>query len=620
MKKINLLSLDPAQRKAAHDINGPVLIYAGAGAGKTRVIAARVAILLGNGVPPDEILCITFTNKAAEEMKQRISQYACRDVSEMWIGTFHAICARILRKYNEDSNFTIYDTTDTLSAVRRVMGAAYINPRDYPPGELLREISCYKRALLSDGFLDNLRSRCGDRWPEIFSKVFLEYQEELERCKVLDFDDLLMNTVLMLRGSQSVLDSVSGRFRYVLIDEYHDTAEIESLLINLLTIKHGNLCVVADPKQSIYRFRGSDHRIAARFPEDYAGTSIHILSSNYRNARHIIKASEILIQSGVEPTLYMTTPKRRESGLFNITNYRSDTEESDSMAREIKRLHNTGITFASIAVLCRTNRLAQQIESSLIRNGIPCQRSNSSEFYARKDVRCVLAYLRLIINPQDRSSAEYVLKNLWQGIGNRTLSKLRAIVTDGVYGSSSKPANISIPAWTGIQQFHGTLIHVTLMADLGKPISEIISYIMRETPLREMANQSLEDLMILSTRDTSPSKDALPGFLEKIALTDSSEMTADIQDKIRIMTIHQAKGLEFPVVFMPGVEEGLIPHMMSSCEAEIEEERRLCYVGMTRAVNRLYMSSAGMRQVSGVSRKVNPSRFLKELDICHQAQ
>ena len=611
MKKTKPLSLDPAQRKAAYDINGPVLIYAGAGAGKTRVIAARVAILLDKGVPPDEILCITFTNKAAEEMKQRISRYACRDVSEMWIGTFHAICSKILRKYGGDSNFTIYDGADSLSAVRRAMGTAYIDLREYPPGDILREISCYKRSILSDEFLDNLKSRHGDRSVELFNKAFDGYRKELEKSKALDFDDLLLRTILILRESQSVLDSVSGGFKYVLIDEYHDTAEIESVLVNLLTIKHGNLCVVADPKQSIYRFRGSDCRIATRFPQDHKGTSIYILDINYRSVRQIVSASEKVIQGGTEKMPYMTTANRKENGIVSILHYRNDTEEAYTIASEMKRLHNKKIRYSSMAVLCRTNSLAQSIVSALMQNGIPHQILNDNGFFSQREIRYVINYLRLIMNPKDDNAVEYILKMNGHGIGSRTINKLRG---DGILitcGRSSKPCGISTSAWAALHEFHNTVIHITLMAHLGRPISEIIDHIIHETAWKEMESQNLEDLKTLSSRHTSPAIDTIPGFLEMIALTDSSGISETIQDKVRVMTIHQSKGLEFPVVFMLGVEEGLLPHIRSSCVAEIEEERRLCYVGMTRAVDRLYMSCVDIRH----NRQAEPSRFLKEIDM-----
>ena len=615
MKRTKPLSLDPAQRKAAHDINGPVLIYAGAGAGKTRVIAARVAILLDKDVPPDEILCITFTNKAAEEMKQRISRYACRDVSEMWIGTFHAICSKILRKYGGDSSFTIYDGADTLSALKRTMSSVYIDPLEYPQGELLGEISGYKRTLLSDGFLNDLKVRRGDRWAEIFSKVFSGYQHELERSKALDFDDLLLRTILMLRESPSVLDSVSGGFRYVLIDEYHDTAEIESVLVNLLTTRHGNLCVVADPKQSIYRFRGSDCRIATRFPQDHEGTSIHILNINYRSVRQIVSASERVIQGGAEQMPYMTTANRKETGIVCISHYKSDTEEFAAIAQEMRRLHSHGMGFSSMAVLCRTNELAQSVGNAMTEQRIPYQRTNDSGFFSRREIRCIVSYLRLILNPKDDNAAEYILKTIGHRIGSRTIDILRVEGILTACESSGKPGGISASAWSTMQEFHRAVIHITIMADLGRPIWEIIEYLMRETPLKAMATQNIDDLAKLSRRHTGTAIKELPGFLEKIALADSSGMSETTQDKVRVMTIHQAKGLEFPVVFMPGVEEGLLPHIRSSYGAALEEERRLCYVAMTRAVDRLHMSCADTRHMYGKNRQTEPSRFLKELDM-----
>lgn len=458
MKKTKPLSLDHTQRKAAYDINGPVLIYAGAGAGKTRVIAARVAMLLGKGVPPDEILCITFTHKAAEEMRHRIAQYACKEISEMWIGTFHSVCARLLRQYC-DGSFTIYDGTDTNSALKRAMGAAYIDPRDYPPADLLREISCYKRDLLSEEFIDNLKSRRGDRWVEISNKAFHGYQEELKKSNALDFDDLLMRTILLLRESQSALDSVSGRFRYVLVDEYHDTAEIESVLVNLLTARHGNLCVVADPKQAIYRFCGSDCRIAARFPEEHKGTNIHILGTNYRSSRQIVSASERVIQGGAEQMPYMTTANRREDGTVSVSHYKSDAEEFAAMAQEMLRLHNTGMAYSSMAVLCRTNDLAQSVGNTMAGHNIPYQRTNDSGFFSRREIRCIVSYLRLILNPRDDHAAEYILKTVGHRIGSRTIDILRAGGILAACERSIKPVGISVPAWATMQEFHRTIIH-----------------------------------------------------------------------------------------------------------------------------------------------------------------
>ncbi|MHB1455315.1 MAG: ATP-dependent helicase [Armatimonadota bacterium] len=609
---MKMLSLDPAQHKAAHDTDGPVLIYAGAGAGKTRVIAARVAILLDKGVSPDEILCITFTNKAAEEMKQRISQCTDRDVSGIWIGTFHAICARLLHKYCGGA-FAIYDSSDSFATIKRVLNDQYIDLGEHPPGELLREISCYKRSILSDEFLKDLKSRHTSRWVEIFDNAFSGYQEELEKNNALDFDDLLMKTILMLK--ESALDSISGRFRYVLVDEYHDTAEIESVLVNLLTTRHGNLCVVADPKQSIYRFRGSDHRIAARFPQDHKGTISHILDTNYRSARQIVSASERVIQGGAERMPYMTTANRREDGIVSVSHYKSDTEEFAVLAQETQRLHNTGMAYSSMAVLCRTNDLAQSVGNAMAEHQIPYQRINDSGFFARREIKCIVSYLRLVVNPKDDYAAEYILKTIGHRIGSRTIDVLRA---DGILAaceSSGKPIGITASAWSTMQEFNCAVIHITIMADLGRPLWEIIEYLIRETPLKAMAAQSMDDLKILSTRHTGPANEALPGFLEKISLADTSGMTESTQDKVRVMTIHQSKGLEFPVVFMPGVEEGLLPHIRSSYGAPLEEERRLCYVGMSRAVDRLHMSCATMRHMYGVSRQTEPSRFLKALDM-----
>ncbi|MHB1455395.1 MAG: ATP-dependent helicase [Armatimonadota bacterium] len=606
-----MMSLDPAQHQAAHDTDGPVLIYAGAGAGKTRVIAARVAILLDKGVPPDEILCITFTNKAAEEMRHRISQCTNKDISGIWIGTFHATCSRILREYGIES-FTIYNGTDSLSALRRVMSS--IKNGEYTLGEIQKLISDYKNSLLSGGFIDRLRVRRGNKSVSEFARIFSGYQEELERNNAFDFDDLLMKTVLMLKDSESIRDSVSSRFRYILIDEYQDTAEIESIFVNLLITRHGNICVVGDPKQAIYGFRGSDHRIIASFPQDYMACRTHILDTNYRSARQIVRASQMVIQGGGEKAAYMTTASRREDGILKITHYRNDAEESDAMVQEMKHLNKGGIPFSSIAVLCRTNNLAQSVMSILKEYGIPYQRVEGSDLLSNHGNRCVVSFLGLVMNPQDNCAAEYILKTLGHGVGKGTIDKLRDGGILATCGSANKPAGISEPAWATLCGFHNTVIHITLMAHLGRAIHEIIDYILHEPSLKMMVHDKLEELKVLSARHAGSATDMLPGFLEDVVLADSSGIAANIQNRVRVMTIHQAKGLEFPVVFMPGVEEGLLPHINASSYSELEEERRLCYVAMTRAINRLYMSSVSSRHVNGSCWKTEPSRFLKGLN------
>jgi DNA helicase II / ATP-dependent DNA helicase PcrA len=628
----DLTQLDDNQLAAVKDTDGRILIYAGAGAGKTRVVAARVASLVHRGIAPEEHLCITFTNKASEEMGSRIGKYAGRDISGMWVGTFHRICTRILKAYGKhvmiDPNFTIYDETDQMTLMKLVLSDLQVDVKKNKPIEFIGDISNLKRkkTTLND-YNAHLARTKGQDYAELFAKVRRAYHAEMRKANGLDFNDLILETTRLLSENSDIRTTVSSQFKYVHVDEYQDTADVEALLIRHLSSVHGNLCVVGDARQAIYGWRGSDHKIIARFDQDYPGAKIHKLGANYRSGSNIVNAGEALIMNATDLPNYTCYPALSKDGYIQHLAFMSDVDEAAAIAEMIEKLYHAGKSVMSdVAILCRTRTLAGPIEAALISRGISYTKMSGTEFYAKKEIKSAICYLRLIVNPRDDAAAHYVLELLGRGVGKGTVDKLRLDAQangKSLLGvcSGVKPQGVSGSAWKSLQQFHGTLLDLELLYKTGGSMRVLLETIcagwLKDYCEKDQLSaadrlKNLDDLIAVAEAYTEPAKDALPDFLDKVALVDSSDTETD--EKVQLMTIHQAKGLEFTNVFVPGLEENILPHSLAFRDAGgIEEERRLLYVAITRGIERVYLSSSKFRVFHGEGRHPQTSRFVQEV-------
>ena len=649
-----LSSLNPEQQEAVLQTDGALLILAGAGSGKTRVIAHRIAYLVSENIaPPDRILAVTFTNKAAEEMRSRVEALLDVDCRQMWISTFHALCARLLRReaphIGLSRDFVIYDSADQLTVMKQAMRGLGIDDGGLQPRLALSRISHAKNRM------EGPEAFTANSWnprEQQIGKLYELYLKALRDANALDFDDLLLKTVDLFEQSEIVRERYSGKFRYVMVDEYQDTNRPQYLLVQRLAAKHRNLCVVGDPDQSIYKWRGADLRNILDFEHDFPEARIVRLERNYRSTQVILDAASAVISQNrnrKDKRLYTD----RQGGA-RVLYYRAgdDIDEAEFIARSAREaLH--GDTETLIAILYRTNAQSRTLEDALRRSGTDYKIIGGVRFYERKEIKDALAYLKLILNPHDDVSIRRVINVPARGIGKGVMESLEALrATD----ASSLQADEIPPLLAGLQpvasanSMWARLVHAVdqrLLApravaslaafrDLITALSamagqESVSIALGKTldqsgylqDLREErseeAESRIENLMELvsaareyETRNPEPS---LAGFVDQLSLlSDVDEEAGSRNARVLMMTMHSAKGLEFPIVVMAGLEEGLFPHSRSSDdEAELEEERRLCYVGITRAQRRLVLTSAARRRVFGEYQSSEPSRFIEEI-------
>ena len=644
-----LSSLNPEQRDAVEHAEGPLLILAGAGSGKTRVIAHRIAHLVSSGIAePDRILAVTFTNKAAEEMRSRVQTLLERDCRQMWISTFHALCARLLRReaphIGLSRDFVIYDASDQLTVVKQALRELGIDDTAQPR-QILGRISHAKNRMQGpDAFAATAAWNPRDQqMAEIYSK----YLASLKEANALDFDDLLLKTVELFEKSETVRGRYSAKFRYVMVDEYQDTNRPQYLLVQRLAERYRNLAVVGDPDQSIYKWRGADMRNILDFERDFPEVRTVRLERNYRSTQLILDAASAVIARNTnrkEKRLYT----EREGGA-RILYYRAgdDLDEADYIARTSKTaLHDDAENM--VAVLYRTNAQSRTIEDALRRSGIAYKIIGNVRFYERKEIKDALAYLRLILNPHDDVSLRRVINVPARGIGKGVMESLEAVSLENadappplLAGLQPVPTTNSLwaklvhavdrrllspRALASLTAFRDLLASLTAMA-AGESLSIALGKVLDQSgylqDLREErseeAQSRLENLAELvsaareyETRNVEPS---LAGFVDQLSLlSDADEEAGTRNARVVMMTMHSAKGLEFPVVIIAGLEEGLFPHSRSSGdEAELEEERRLCYVAITRAERRLVLTSAARRRVFGEYQSSDPSRFIDEI-------
>jgi DNA helicase II / ATP-dependent DNA helicase PcrA len=619
--------LNPVQWEAVTHTEGPLLIVAGAGSGKTRVLTHRIAHLIReHGVSPFEILAITFTNKAADEMKQRVAALVGPVAEKMWVSTFHSACVRILRRDADrlgfPKAFTIYDQADANRLTGYVIRDLGLDPKRFPPRSVHATISAAKNDGLS---ATEFAERAQVIYERKIADVFTEYQARLHRAGAMDFDDLLGNAVQLFKRNPDLLEHYQRRFKHVLVDEYQDTNPVQNELVLLLTQAHRNVCVVGDGDQSIYRFRGADMRNILEFEDAFPEVTVVVLEQNYRSTQTILDAANAVIANNLSRKPKELWTDRGDG--HPIVRYHGDDEvdEAQWVTREIARLHDGGEhRWGDIAVFYRTNAQSRVLEEALARHGVPYKVIGGTRFYDRREVKDALAYLKAVVNPADEVSVKRVLNTPKRGVGDSSVGKLDAYAS--ARGLSfmealrrADDAGVGGKAAKGILQFLFLLDSVDELAHDDRPAPLLEALLERSGYLDELraertieAEGRLENLaeLVGSAQDA----ESIETFLEQVSLVaDADEIDGD-DSQVVLMTIHAAKGLEFPAVFIIGLEDGVFPHLRSIGEPdELEEERRLAYVALTRAQERLYLSHAWSRTLYGGTQYNPPSRFLDEI-------
>jgi DNA helicase-2/ATP-dependent DNA helicase PcrA len=626
--------LNPMQREAVLHTNGPLLIMAGAGSGKTKVLTCRIAYLLEQGVAPYNILAITFTNKAAAEMKERVHTIVGAQSKDIWLSTFHAFCAKLLRMEisgmaGYKSNFVIYDTSDTQSLIKSCLKQLNLDDKQFQPSSILSAISNAKNALQDEREFATVANNFHE---QKIAEIYQLYQQKLRTNNALDFDDLLLLSVRLLQNNEEVLGKYQRKFHYIMIDEYQDTNRAQYLLARMLADKHRNLCVVGDADQSIYGWRGADIRNILDFEKDYPETKIITLAQNYRSTQVILDAANAVIEnnSSRRPKELWTQNPQGEL----ITHYLAhhERDEAQFIGDTITKLNTVYRTsYGDIAVLYRTNTQSRAIEEAFMQCGIPYVIVGGLKFYDRKEIKDMLAYLRVIFNPADSVSLLRIINVPRRGLGDTTISRLTAYAAENnmtLFDVVSNPE--LVPGITarakGPLEFLAELIF-NLMAQMQSlSVVELVNKVMHDSGYVEELQKStdLQDenrldnlkefLSVAKEFAKGEGEETLERFLEQVALVADIDNAEISEARVTLMTLHSAKGLEFPVVFMAGMEEGLFPHSRTLMnEEEIEEERRICYVGITRARRKLYMTNARMRTIYGRTQMFPISRFLSEI-------
>ncbi len=663
--------LNPPQRRAVEQTEGPLLVLAGAGSGKTRVIAARIAYLISaKGVSPAQILAVTFTNKAAGEMRERVARLLGVRSLGVWVSTFHSACVRILRQHADRlgyaKSFQIYDTADQLMVVKEGIKELQLDPDRYKPSALLGRISWAKNHLLTPQAFEQTAASFGVE--RAAARLYPWYQEQLRRNQAIDFDDLLQLTVRLFDEHPAVLEAYQQQFRYLLIDEFQDTNPVQYRWVRLLTGRHHNLCVVGDDDQSIYRFRGADVGNILRFEQDFPSASVILLEQNYRSTQTILDAAMAVVSGNPSRKPKQLWTDNRGGPLITRCRAADDEVEADYAARTIDALHRTeGFRYGDCAILYRTNAQSRSLEEGLRRRAIPYQIIGGLRFYERKEIKDILAYLRVIANPQDRISLLRILNVPTRGIGATTIDRIEQAAagwgvsfSDAIGRLLEAPAeaqaagvNLASAPRKALAELWETLRalwrqHERLASGAGPGgLTDLLDALLRGTGYQEWLKQEfgpaaeprIENIQELfsaieefeergvgesegePTPDQSEQAEqvdradqALAAFLDQVALVSDVDALSEESGAVLLMTLHSAKGLEFPAVFLAGMEEGLFPHARSLAEpAEMEEERRLCYVGMTRAKQRLYLIHTEMRRLYGSVQWNAPSRFLDEV-------
>ncbi len=626
--------LNREQQQAVQHTEGPLLILAGAGSGKTKVLTVRIAYLLAQGVNPYEILAITFTNKAAKEMKSRVEGLVGDVANRIWLSTFHSFCAKFLRfeldsflGYN--SNFTIYDTSDSQVVIKAALKALNLDDKYYPVGAMISAISDAKNKLM---FASDYRKQARDFYQQKVADVYEYYERELRKNNALDFDDLLLVAVKLLQSNAAVLDKYSKRFKYVMIDEYQDTNHAQYLLAYLLSSHWKNIAVVGDADQSIYAWRGADIQNILDFEKDYPNCTSIKLEQNYRSTKIILDAANAVIDNNEgRPEKNLWTDKVEGAKIQHFT-AQSEHEEAAFIGDTIVKKHDIhGVPYGDMAILYRTNAQSRVLEEALIKRALPYTMVGGTKFYDRKEIKDVLAYLRVLYNPFDDLSLLRIINVPKRSIGATTVSKLQDYARENGTSLFMTLTQLHLvdtikgKTKEKLEEF-GILIF-TLVAEMDdKSVLDILEAILDRTgylaqleestdPQDQARAENIGELLSVAKdfQDTNPTG-TVEDFLEQVALVNDVDSFEQEESKVTLMTLHAAKGLEFPIVFLGGLEEGLFPHSRTLMNPEeIEEERRLAYVGITRAEKELYISNATTRTVFGRTSSYLPSRFIDEI-------
>ena len=626
--------LNREQQQAVQHTEGPLLILAGAGSGKTKVLTVRIAYLLAQGVNPYEILAITFTNKAAKEMKSRVEGLVGDVANRIWLSTFHSFCAKFLRfeldnflGYN--SNFTIYDTSDSQVVIKAALKALNLDDKYYPVGAMISAISDAKNKLM---FASDFRKQARDFYQQKVADVYEYYERELRKNNALDFDDLLLVAVKLLQSNAAVLDKYSKRFKYVMIDEYQDTNHAQYLLAYLLSSHWKNIAVVGDADQSIYAWRGADIQNILDFEKDYPNCTSIKLEQNYRSTKIILDAANAVIDHNEgRPEKNLWTDKVEGAKIQHFT-AQSEHEEAAFIGDTIVKKHDIhGVPYGDMAILYRTNAQSRVLEEALIKRALPYTMVGGTKFYDRKEIKDVLAYLRVLYNPFDDLSLLRIINVPKRSIGVTTVSKLQDYARENGTSLFMTLTQLHLvdtikgKTKEKLEEF-GILIF-TLVAEMDdKSVLDILEAILDRTgylaqleestdPQDQARAENIGELLSVAKdfQDTNPTG-TVEDFLEQVALVNDVDSFEQEESKVTLMTLHAAKGLEFPIVFLGGLEEGLFPHSRTLMNPEeIEEERRLAYVGITRAEKELYISNATTRTVFGRTSSYLPSRFIDEI-------
>lgn len=626
--------LNPQQAEAVINTEGPMLIMAGAGSGKTKVLTCRVANLLQKGVRPYRILAITFTNKAAAEMRERVNNMSGQAAKDVWLFTFHAFCARFLRMEIDKlpgygGNFAIYDTADSQNLIKQILKEMNLDDKRFQPSGILSRISNAKNALQDAAAFAR---QAGDFYEQKVVDIYSRYEQKLQLNNALDFDDLLMLSIKLLQENKEVREKYQDRFDYLLVDEYQDTNHAQYLLTKFLAAKHRNICVVGDADQSIYGWRGADIQNILDFEKDYPDAKVIKLEQNYRSTQIILDAANAVIENntGRKPKNLWTENK---SGADII--YFQAVDERDEARFVIEQLQNLQRTenkkLGDMAILYRTNTQSRIFEEMLIKSGISYNMVGGLKFYERKEIKDIIAYLRVIFNPADSLSLLRIINVPKRGIGDASLAKIQAYAAANnvsLFEAVSNAAAIdglSSRFVSKLDDLAGIIFELMNLANEA-PVEDLIDRVLRDTGyLEELENErtpqaqsridNLHELISVAQEfAASEEENNLENFLAHVALVSDIDDTELGEDAITLMTLHSSKGLEFPVVFLVGMEEGLFPHARTLMdETEIEEERRLCYVGITRAKEKLFLSSTKMRTIYGNTVTYPPSRFLQEI-------
>ncbi len=628
-----LQELNPVQREAAQVLNGPLMIIAGAGSGKTRVLTYRIAYLINCGVPPYEILALTFTNKAANEMKSRILKLVGQNAAELWMGTFHSIFARVLRRECESigysRSFTIYDTDDSLNVVKKCMNQQGISLQQFHPQLIRSRISGAKNQLVTPKTYEQMSRDLVD---EKVAKVYTAYQRSLQRSNAMDFDDLLMKPIELFGKRPAVLEKYQHRFKFILVDEFQDTNPAQYEVTKSLAQRYRNICVVGDDAQSIYSFRGADIRNILDFAKDYPDCKTFRLEQNYRSTKNILAAADKLIRYNLNQLHKTLWTENHQGDPITVLDCADDKDEGHQIAQAIQTESlRRKLDLKDFAVLYRTNAQSRSIEDALRRSGIPYEIVGGIRFYERKEIKDVLAYLRLLVNPRDEESLLRVINYPARGIGEATVERLRQYALKHkipLFDVLSKVDQIEelggrikkrITEFRGLISKYSSLRKQMSLSELTRSMVDELGILRmfkeEETPESLARWENIQELLSAISEFSHDRTDAtLESFLEEVVLVSDIDTWEGTKNAVTLMTLHSSKGLEFPVIFIAGLEEGLLPFYGSSIDGyDLEEERRLFYVGITRTKTKLYLTFTRMRYRFGDPTYPSQSRFLLEL-------